>query len=378
MSPSTAGRNRDLAGTRTIRIVIAGGGTGGHLFPMLAVARALEQAAPGAEILFVGTSRGIESRLVPEAGYKLATLWIGGLKRKSIFKRFVTLAQLPVALAHSACLLARFGPHVVLGGGGYASGPVGLAASLQGIPLALLEVNSLPGLTNRKLARRAKAAFLAFEVTAGRLHGCRCLVTGNPVRADIRKAGDSETARNDRFRLFVLGGSQGAVALNSLVLEALPRLREMGLKIDITHQAGARDFERVKSSYRETGWEAVVEPFISDMAAAYAAADIVVCRAGATTVAELIAARRPAILVPLPTAADNHQEHNAMVIVDAGGGELLRQAETDGAVLAERIAYWYHRREQLPAKARSLAALDRPDAAERIAAELISLAGGES
>ena len=354
-----------------IRLIIAGGGTGGHVFPMLAVARAVVEAAPGSEVLFIGTRRGIEARLVPEAGFPIKYLRIGGLKGKSIFNRVVTLAQLPWAGVVSAFTIAKFGPHVVLGGGGYASGPVGLAASFLRVPLALLEVNSLPGFTNRKLAKRAAVAFTAFEETGSRL-ACRTLVTGNPIRTEVR--GEPHQAHDGPLRMLVVGGSQGAVGLNSLVIDALPGLKEMGASLEITHQAGKLDFERVRSAYGKAGIAARIEPFIEDMARAYREADFVVCRAGATTVAELVAARRPAMLVPLPTAADNHQEYNAKALVDAGGGLILRQNETDGRQLSQRIADWYDRRSDLPRMGAALEKLDRPGAAAGIAAELITLA----
>jgi len=353
-------------------MIIAGGGTGGHVFPMLAVARAVEEVAPGSEILFVGTRNRIESRLVPEAGYSIKYLRIGGLKGKSALSRAGTLLQLPWAVIASAFLIAKFGPHVVLGGGGFASGPVGLAASLLRVPLALLEVNSLPGFTNRKLARRAGVAFVAFKETAERLD-CRTILTGNPVRSLLR--GEPRKPHDGPLRLLIIGGSQGAVGLNNLVIEALPYLKEAGLKLEITHQTGGLDLDRVRGAYREAGVAARIEPFIDNMAAAYEAADFLICRAGATTVAELVAARRPAILVPLPTAADNHQEFNARTVVDCGGGVLLRQGETDGAGLAREIASWYDQRDRLPRMGAALAKLDHPDAAERIAEELLSLAG---
>ena len=356
-----------------IRLAIAGGGTGGHVYPMLAVARAVERQAPGSELLFVGTRRGIEARLVPEAGYRLATLRIGGLKGKSALRRLATMGQLPWAVLASAVLLARFRPQAVLGGGGFASGPVGLAASLLRTPLALLEVNSLPGFTNRRLAGRARVAYVAFRETAARMR-CPVVVTGNPVRDEVR--GEPPRAAEGPLRLLVLGGSQGAVGLNSLVVAALPHLEALGVPLAVTHQAGALDLERVRGAYREAGLAARVEPFLTDIASAYREAELAVSRAGATTVAELIAARRPAIFVPLPTAADNHQEHNALAVVAAGGGELLRQPEADGALLAERIACWYDRREGLEQAGAALAVLDHPDAAERIAGGLIALAGG--
>lgn len=360
--------------SEAIRLLVAGGGTGGHIFPLLAVARALEKIAPGSEIRFVGTSRGIESRLVPEAGYQLHTLSIGGLKVKSLVRRATTLLQLPWAVVVSAFLIGRFAPHVILGGGGYASGPVGLAARFLRIPLALLEINSLPGFTNRKLARSAEIAFITFPRSSDYLR-CRTIVTGNPVRPEVRIG--SPRPHGGAMRILIFGGSQGAAGLNSLVIDSLPHLIARGLELDITHQTGKLDFERVSQAYATSGIAAKIEIFIDDMPLAYRLADLVICRAGAGTVAELIAARRPSVLVPLPTAADNHQEHNARAIVEAGGGIILRQDETDGSILAERIADWYHRREELVRMGEALGKLDHPDAAERIAEELVVLARRE-
>jgi UDP-N-acetylglucosamine--N-acetylmuramyl-(pentapeptide) pyrophosphoryl-undecaprenol N-acetylglucosamine transferase len=240
------------------------------------------------------------------------------------------------------------------------------------VPLALLEVNSLPGFTNRGLARRARLGFIAFAETADRLR-CPTIVTGNPVRREVR-VGPMESGKGP-LRLLVIGGSQGAVGLNSLVIDALPRLKAAGERVRITHQSGKLDYERVRAAYGEIGVSARIEPFIDDMATAYRQAEMVICRAGATTVAELVAARRPAILVPLPSAADNHQEFNAMALVNVGGGVLMRQKESDGSRLAEEVLGWYDRRSELPRMGEALGKLDHPDAAARIADELFALAG---
>ena len=353
------------------RFVIAGGGTGGHVFPMLAVADALRAAEPDCGILFIGTKDRIESKLVPKAGYELATIPAGGLKGKSPLSRFVALGKIPLAMIKSAFMLSRFGPHAVLGGGGYASWPVCRTAAFLKIPLALLEVNSLPGLANRKLAHKAAEAYVAFEATRERMK-CETIVTGNPIRSEVR--GEPPKEKEGELNILVLGGSQGAVGLNSLVIEALPLIRKSAIEVHITHQTGELDIDRVRRAYRESRVPGSAVPFIEAMGTAYRNADLVIARAGATTVAEVIAARRPTVFVPLPTAADNHQEINAGEIVSAGGGVIIHQDKGEAAALADVVIDCYHRRSQLAAMGAALAQLDHPDAAEVVAQRLITLA----
>ena len=355
--------------TARLRVMIAGGGTGGHVFPMISVADQLKKINPDAEIVFVGTSDRIESRLVPQAGYKLETIPVGGLKGKSVFSRFISLGKLPFALMKSAFLISKYGPHVVLGGGGFASWPLCQAAGMLKVPLALMEVNSLPGMANRKLASMAREAYISFSSTERQLK-CKCLLTGNPVRSNLRGI---ESVANKELNILVIGGSQGAVGLNSLVLDALQHL-EGKLDIRITHQSGEYDRERVEQAHARSGLDSTAVSFIDDMRTAYSKADLVVARAGATTVAELIAARKPSILVPLPTAADNHQEVNALEIVNSGGGLMLRQQDSSGEDLAKVILDLNGDKQKLDGMAKALADLDHPDAASMIAERLSALA----
>lgn len=354
-----------------LRVLIAGGGTGGHVFPMLAVAGRLKAIHPDCQILFIGASGRIETKLVPRAGYELKTLSISGVKGKGIAGKLTALLKLPWALLRSAFIVTTFGPHVVLSGGGYAAWPACRAAAFLGRPLALLEVNSLPGMVTRMLAGKAKRAYTAFPATAGHLK-CQCLLTGNPIRPELHQIG--ELPMREHLSLLIMGGSQGAVGLNSLVVEALPELKRSGVKLRIIHQTGGTDVSRVRQAYEDAGLNAEVTPFIEDMRSAYAEADLVISRAGATSVAELMAAGRPSILVPLPTAADDHQTVNAREIADIGGGVVLPQASSSGKDMANQIEGWYHHRSQLQAMHAKLKAAVKTDSADLIARDLITLA----
>jgi UDP-N-acetylglucosamine--N-acetylmuramyl-(pentapeptide) pyrophosphoryl-undecaprenol N-acetylglucosamine transferase len=358
-----------------LRVVIAGGGTGGHLFPGIAVARALLERRPDARITFAGTSRGLESRVVPGEGFQLDTLRSGGLKRTSLKGLVRGVAVLPVSAIDAWRIISRRSPDVVIGLGGYSSGPVVLAAAVRGVPTLLLEQNAVPGLTNRLLSRLVSAAAVTFEPTAS-FFGRRGIVTGNPVRPGFF-AGDLEPARplepTDRARVLIFGGSQGAHAINVAMVEAAPRLATAG-GVDIAHQTGERDLDMVRRGYEVAGLPARVEPFLFAMEREMKQADVVVCRAGATTIAELTAAARAAILIPLPTAADDHQRRNAEVLAQAGAAEVIEQKNLTGVLLAERVlglAGDRARREALGAAARRLA---RPDAAHVIVDKVLELA----
>lgn len=359
-----------------MRIIIAGGGTGGHLYPGLAVAEVLR--AEGAEVLFVGTARGIEARAVPAAGFPLELLQVSGLVRMGWQQTMRGLGKLPGAGRASLRLVRRFRPDVVLGVGGYASGPLVLAAALARVPTALQEQNSVPGRTNRWLGRFARRVFLGFEAAAPYFRPGRCVTTGNPVRASFLASAHAraESASDGRLRLLVVGGSQGARAVNELVVGAVPLLVSRGLDLAVVHQAGAADAERVTAAYAAAGLTSVVEvrPFIEDMATAYHRADLVVGRAGALTLAELAVVGRPALLIPLPTAAHDHQAHNAAAFAAAGAAVIMAQATATSASLAEALHALLVDGERRSAMARAMAALARPDAARAVAAGLRALA----
>ena len=355
-----------------LRVVIAGGGTGGHLYPGIAVARELLRRRPDAAITFAGTARGIESRVVPREGFQLDVLRSSGLKGSSIGGLLRGLAVLPVSALDAWRILSRRAPDLVIGVGGYSSGPVVLAAAARRIPTMLLEQNAVPGLTNRLLAKVVSAAAVTFEPTLA-FFGRRGFVAGNPVRPEFLSRDGGEPRREGAPpRILIFGGSQGAHAINMAMVEAAPRLAADGL-VDITHQTGERDLDVVRHGYANAGVPARVEPFLFAMDREIKNADVIVCRAGATTIAEVTAAARAAILIPLPTAADDHQRRNAEVLAQAGAAELIEQKDLTGALLAERIAGLAADDERRQAMAQAAAAFARPDAARVIVDRAIAL-----
>jgi UDP-N-acetylglucosamine--N-acetylmuramyl-(pentapeptide) pyrophosphoryl-undecaprenol N-acetylglucosamine transferase len=367
----------------SLRVVIAGGGTGGHLYPGVAVAREILARRPDAVVTFAGTERGIESKVVPREGFTLDVLRSAGLKGTSAAARARGLALLPASAMDAWRILTRRAPDVVIGVGGYSSGPVVLLAALRGIPTLLLEQNAVPGLTNRLLARVVKAAAVTFEPTVS-FFGRRGFVAGNPVRPEFfanlppeggsHNVGGMGSGGAARARVLIFGGSQGAHAINVAMVEAAPRLAAAG-GVDITHQTGERDLELVRRGYQDAHLPARVEPFLFSMDREMKNADVIVCRAGATTIAELTAAGRAAILIPLPTAADDHQRQNANVLANAGAAEVIDQRDLTGAVLADRLlalAAEPARRGAVAAAAKRFA---RPDAARVIVDRALELAG---
>ncbi len=361
-----------------MRLLVAGGGTGGHLFPGIAIAEEVVRRS-GGEVLFVGTSRGIETRAVPAAGYRLETLQVSGLKRVGVAGTLRGLWRLPVALVRSFAILRQFRPSVVVGVGGYASGPVVLAAALAGYPTAIQEQNSVPGITNRVLGKLARAVFIAFEDAAGFFPARKLARLGNPVRAGIVAALEGAVAEPqaaDRLRILVVGGSQGARAVSELVVAAVPLLAEQGIAFSLVHQTGSADLERMTERYQALGLagRATARAFIDDMAAAYGQADVVVARAGALTLAELAIAGKPAILVPLPTAADDHQRKNAARFAEAGAAVVLDQRTATPADLAAALSALAREPGRRTAMATAMRGLGRPRAAQDIADRLEDLA----
>src|SRR5215510_12695659 len=312
-----------------LRVVIAGGGTGGHLYPGIAVARELLSRQPDAQISFAGTAKGIEARVVPREGFALDLIRSGGLKGKSIVDRARGAALLPLGLLDASRIVTRRRPHLVIGVGGYSSGPVVLVAALRGVPTMLLEQNAVPGLTNRLLARVVKAAAVSFDSTRA-FFGSKAFVSGNPVRPEFLAAAgpNKESALDDQAtvtRVLVFGGSQGAHAINVAMVEAAPQLAARGSHLRLVHQTGERDLEMVRTAYGKAGLQADVEPFLYDMGRQLGSADLIVSRAGATTLAEITAAGRAAILIPLPTATDDHQRKNAEALAAAGAADVVLQ-----------------------------------------------------
>jgi UDP-N-acetylglucosamine--N-acetylmuramyl-(pentapeptide) pyrophosphoryl-undecaprenol N-acetylglucosamine transferase len=349
------------------------GGTGGHVFPALAVAR--ELTALGVPVSWLGTRQGLEARLVPAAGYPLVSIRVAALRGKGWLRLLAAPFMLSLALWQALIVILRLRPAAVLGMGGFAAGPGGVAAWLLRRPLLIHEQNSVPGTTNRLLAPLAGRVLEGFP---GSMPAARkALHTGNPVRSEI--AGLPEPA--DRFagrcaalRLLVIGGSLGAQVLNRIVPQAVAHL-PAAERPTVHHQSGRADVATVQARYRELVGEVRVEAFIADMAAAYAWADLVVCRAGALTIAELAAAGVGAVLVPFPHATDDHQTGNAAYLVNAGAALLMPQATLDAEKLAGVLARFSGRRTELLAMARRARALARPDAARKVARLCLEAAG---
>jgi UDP-N-acetylglucosamine--N-acetylmuramyl-(pentapeptide) pyrophosphoryl-undecaprenol N-acetylglucosamine transferase len=349
-----------------MKMLIAGGGTGGHLYPGIALAEELTTRQKGNEVLFVGTQRGIEARVVPELGFPLELIQVVGLKGKGLFGMLRGLFQVPRAMLESWRIVRKFAPDVAVGVGGYASGPVMLAAWVAGVPSVVLEQNTIPGFTNRVLARFADAVFITFESSAVFFPKKKVQALGNPIRRQLLDNFLRSKIPDSKFNVLVLGGSQGAHALNLRMIEAAQHLGPEKDKIRIIHQTGAADEEIAKKGYNEIGFDAEVSAFIDDMSAAYRRADLVVCRAGATTIAELLVAKKASILVPFPYAAENHQELNAKAMVDAGAAIMLVERNLDGARLAEEIRTLYGdgpRRERME---RAASRAGRPEAGREI------------
>jgi UDP-N-acetylglucosamine--N-acetylmuramyl-(pentapeptide) pyrophosphoryl-undecaprenol N-acetylglucosamine transferase len=363
--------------TEALRVVIAGGGTGGHLYPGLAVAHELRRQRPDATVTFAGTAQGIEARVVPREGFELDVLRSAGLKGKSLGRRLRGVALLPLSGMDALAILRRRRPHVVLGVGGYSSGPVVLAAAARRTRTMVLEQNAVPGLANRLLARVVDAAAVTYDEAVA-WFGSKAVVTGNPVRAGFVVAGETrpraEAADARAARVLVFGGSQGAHAINLAMIDAAQDLAAM--PVDVTHQTGPSDLAAVRRAYEAAGLRGRVEAFFDEMDREMARADLIVCRAGATTLAEVTAAGRPALLVPLPTATDDHQRKNAEALVRAGAAEMIEQRDLTGASLAASIRRLVDdpaRRDRLAQQAH---ALSRPDAARAIVERIIALAEG--
>ena len=349
-----------------LRALIAAGGTGGHIYPGLAVAKEIMRRDANSVVRFVGTARGLETRLVPQAGFELSLIESAGLVNMSLRERARGAMVLPKSFVAARRLIRSFGPDIVIGAGGYVSGPVLLTASMMRVPTLVMESNAVPGFTNRVLARFVSAAAVSFEAAAPHFRG-KATVTGNPIRReffDIRekeRGGDADTSA--RFSLLIFGGSQGARAVNLAMCDALPHLAARRDVLRVTHQTGKLDFERVSAAYAEAGWTeaADVREYIDDMVSAFSAADLIVSRAGATSSFELMAAGRPAIMVPLPGQLE--QRKNAEALQQAGAARMILQDELSGERLAREIDALVSDPERAAEMGRRARSLARGDAA---------------
>jgi len=353
-----------------MRFVIAGGGTGGHLFPGMAIAEAFLEREMGNEVLFIGTERGIEAKILAGGRFPLRTIQARPIKGRSLLGKFKAIWSIPMAITEAYSILKDFQPQLVLGVGGYASGPTLMAASLLGMKRAIHEQNVIPGMTNRILKWFSQRIFVSFEETKKYFPDAKTIVTGNPIRREIYQPGadfkEIEKRKGDRFTLLIFGGSAGAHRINEAMMEALDLLQEKKSFLMFFHQTGREDVEWVSKGYQGKGFDALVRPFFEDMATYYKLSDLVICRSGASTVAELAVCGKAAILIPYPYAAHNHQFINAQKLMDLGAARMIRDEELKGRSLAQTILHLYEYSEELTRMAEAIRQVSRPKAAEEI------------
>ncbi len=360
-----------------MKLLIAGGGTGGHLFPGIAVAEEFLARDSRNEVLFVGTKSGIEARALPTAGYRLRTIATAGIRGRGGFSKARSIALLLYAYGQSRRILREFNPDLVLGVGGYASGPVVLASRGMLIPRFIHEQNAIPGFTNKVLARVALKVFISLEESRQFFPKERTLLTGNPLRRQILDSLDDAIKHTPRsmhhdFHLLVFGGSRGAHAVNMAVIDSLPQLKSLGGNLTVTHQTGADDLELVREEYETAGVQGVVVPFIDDMAAEYRKADLIVCRAGATTIAEVTACGKSCIFIPFPHAVDDHQRRNAEALLKEQAGFMLLERELSERSLGRLILDLAHDPERVAHAAHNARRIARLDAARLIVDEMLN------
>jgi UDP-N-acetylglucosamine--N-acetylmuramyl-(pentapeptide) pyrophosphoryl-undecaprenol N-acetylglucosamine transferase len=362
------------AATPGYRLIVAGGGTGGHLFPGIAVAQVFRSRQADNQVLFVNAGRPLEVGVLSHLGWAHQAITIEGIKGRGRWQQLTAACKIPGAIRRASGIVKRFQADIVLGVGGYSAGPVVTAARLRGIPTVLHEQNRLPGVTNRMLGRLVDRIYLTFDESREYFDAAKVRVSGNPVRDEILCLASRpvEVAEQGPFTLLVAGGSQGAHAINQAVVEALPELKQLEA-IRCVHQTGPQDEQMVREAYHQAGVEARVQAFFDDMADQYAQADMILCRAGATTVAEITVAGKAAIFVPFPHAADDHQTQNAMALADIGAAEMIRQQELTGPLLAGMVRGYMQNRVLLTEMAAKARALGRPDAAKVIVDDMYTL-----
>lgn len=354
-----------------MRIIIAGGGTGGHVFPAISIADEISGRNNNDEILFIGTQKGMENNLVQKNGYKIEHISSRGFVGRGLFKTFIAFFYALKGVSDSISIMGRFNPDVVLGVGGYVSGPFLLAAALLRKPTAICEQNTVPGVTNRILGKLVNKIFASYDSSVQYFPSNKVQITGNPIRKDIisssAKNNDSES-----FSVLIFGGSQGAKSLNSAVPEAFAQIEHD--KISIIHQTGNKDLDSVKNLYEKNGVKAKVLSFIDDMGSAYSRSDLVIGRAGAGTIAEITALGKPSILVPFPYAAHNHQFENAKILEQEGASVLIEDKNATPEKIASKLTKLLDK-DKLNMMSESAKKLGRPEASKQIVDELYNLAG---
>ncbi len=362
-----------------MRLIVTGGGTGGHLFPGISLAQAMMRAYPGCEVLFIGTERKVDKVALSDLGFATMNIKSHGIKGKGLIGTLKALLHQPKAMWEAARIIRRFKPDLVFGVGGYVTGPVILAARLQGIATCIHEQNSIPGLANKLLGYIVNRVFVSLPGSEKYFPARKTVLSGNPVRSAIVKASREakKISENGTLTLLILGGSQGARRLNSLMLEAAETcLCKLSSPPFIIHQTGSDDEDQVRRKYEELGLNTRVQDFYKDMAEIYAQADLIVSRAGATTLAELTVFHKPAILIPFPYAADNHQEINGQYLVEAGAGIMFRQSDLTGEKLGMEIKRILGDRELLVHMAQNSGKIAKPEATATIVNACVELLKG--
>jgi UDP-N-acetylglucosamine--N-acetylmuramyl-(pentapeptide) pyrophosphoryl-undecaprenol N-acetylglucosamine transferase len=361
-----------------MRVIIAGGGTGGHLFPGLAVAEEFKSRDASTEVIFVGTEYGIEARVVPREGYPIKFLRAEGLIGVSILKKMKAMVKVLFSIIDSYRIIKKIKPDIVIGVGGYASGAIMLVAFLMSIPTMILEQNSIPGFTNKMLGKFVNTVCITYQESISFFQRAKTFLTGNPVRMQVLR-GSIESAyrlfslEKGIFTVFAFGGSSGAKSINIALIDALNYLHDLKDKIQFLHQTGLKDYENIRQAYRKREFKGTITPFIYQMGEAYAVADIVISRAGATTLAELTALGKPAILIPYPYAAGNHQELNARKLLEMSAAKMILDRELNGEILARNIRELYTNETMRNEMKRNSSSIGRPDACERVVDIAMSL-----
>lgn len=361
-----------------MRVIIAGGGTGGHLFPGLAVAEEFKSRDKKTEVIFVGTENGIEARVIPREGYPIKFLNAEGVVGISFTRKIKAIAKMIISARDSYKIILDVKPDIMIGVGGYASGVIMLTASILSIPTIILEQNCIPGLTNRILGKFVKAICVTYQESIPYFPREKTYLTGNPIRANILKGSIENGYKlfsldKGLFTIFIFGGSLGARSINNAIIESLNYLSDLKNNIQFLHQTGKEDFERVKGAYRKLSFKGTVTPFIFEMGEAYAVSDLVISRAGATTLAELTALGKASILVPYPYAAGRHQELNAMKLLEMGAAKVIRDSELNGEILSNTIRILYENESMRFEMQKNSRTLGKPDACVRVVDIAMSL-----
>jgi UDP-N-acetylglucosamine--N-acetylmuramyl-(pentapeptide) pyrophosphoryl-undecaprenol N-acetylglucosamine transferase len=360
---------------------MAGGGTGGHLFPGIAIAREFMTRNSATRIIFVSTGNQLEKKVLSGAGFELRSIQVAGIKGRGIWNQIKSVLKIPGAILAAMRLLKNFSPDLIVGLGSYSAGPVVMGAWLMRVPIAIHEQNILPGITNKILARFADRVYISFENTQSRLNPRKVYWTGNPVRRELlvtaARVDETVTAEagREKFTVLIIGGSQGAHRINMVMLEALEHLQDAD-RLHFVHQTGEADEQTVRDAYRQKSVSATAQSFFENMAEQYGQADLIVCRAGATTVAEITAMGKAAIFIPFPFAADDHQTLNAADLADAGAAELIREKELSAEMLGAKINYYMEHPQDLATMAAKARGYGKPEAAQNIVDDCYRLLSG--